>query len=543
MVAQPCGSGVSEAITTDSLCHDGRDMTTRRTRSERVHLQVQVHGDGDEPENDDVLTRFPWPMTAFAAGVLAVVTTWLVVTIPALGLWVIDRTAPFAEAVQMATRVWIAAHGGGLQVGRSLWTVVPLGVTITFIPIVWFLTRRAALVVAEQTEEAAEPERLRFALKCAGLVIMAYTMGVVAISAATGVTERWGIVLAHGLGVSVLGAWPGVMRPFRVFVLDRLPWWAQPVPMAMVRSWGVTFVGGVVAVATTFVQQWPRVIALQDELGFTGAGVAAAWVTQAAFWVNLVLWGVSWVLGAGIRLGAQSVLTPVGTDIGFLPAIPVFGAVPPEGPHHEGLMLWLVVGVLAGAVAAISVLRSLPHARCDETAVVGGLSGVLGGLLVVATAMLSGGDLGTGNLTGLGPRGIELLVLAPAIMGLSGLTVGLVWGLVRMSRMRRAEQKAESGEGSDTTGPSAGSGDIDSNDGDGDSSDEDDAPTSETEDSGVWDRLDAEDPQINEEPTVDVEEGAVEEGAVEEGAVEEGVADEGEEPTNPRLGPVQRPEQ
>lgn len=191
-------------------------------------------------------------------------------------------------------------------------------------------------------------------------------------------------------------------------------------------------------------------------------------------------------------------------------------------------MLWLVVGVLAGAVAAISVLRSLPHARCDETAVVGGLSGVLGGLLVVATAMLSGGDLGTGNLTGLGPRGIELLVLAPAIMGLSGLTVGLVWGLVRMSRMRRAEQKAESGEGSDPTRPSAGSGDIDSNDGDGDSSAEDDAPTSETEDSGVWDRLDAEDPQINEEPT---------------GAVEEGAVEEGEEPTNPRLGPVQRPEQ
>jgi hypothetical protein len=76
-------------------------------------------------------------------------------------------------------------------------------------------------------------------------------------------------------------------------------------------------------------------------------------------------------------------------------------------------------------------MRARPAARCDETSLVGGLSGLLAGLCLVALAWASGGDLGAQRLAGLGPRLLPLLVLSATTMGLAGMLVGLVLGLVR----------------------------------------------------------------------------------------------------------------
>jgi hypothetical protein len=62
-------------------------------------------------------------------------------------------------------------------------------------------------------------------------------------------------------------------------------------------------------------------------------------------------------------------------------------------------------------------------------AIVGGCAGVISGLVVVGLAALSGGDLGVLRLVGLGPLLLSLLVLAPAIMGLSGLLAAALAGL------------------------------------------------------------------------------------------------------------------
>ncbi|NHB85614.1 hypothetical protein G7085_16155 [Tessaracoccus sp. HDW20] len=38
---------------------------------------------------------------------------------------------------------------------------------------------------------------------------------------------------------------------------------------------------------------------------------------------------VAWLLGAGITVGEGSLVTMAASDAGLLPAIPIFGAVPP----------------------------------------------------------------------------------------------------------------------------------------------------------------------------------------------------------------------
>ncbi|NHB85615.1 hypothetical protein G7085_16160 [Tessaracoccus sp. HDW20] len=82
-------------------------------------------------------------------------------------------------------------------------------------------------------------------------------------------------------------------------------------------------------------------------------------------------------------------------------------------------------------MAAAVVTLARPRARFDSTALVGALAGVLAGLLVVVACALGSGSLGADRLAVIGARTGPLAVFAPTLLGLSGLTVGLVLGLLR----------------------------------------------------------------------------------------------------------------
>jgi hypothetical protein len=91
---------------------------------------------------------------------------------------------------------------------------------------------------------------------------------------------------------------------------------------------------------------------------------------------------------------------------------------------------WLVVGVAAGAVAAWTAVAPQRRARFDETALVGGLAGVVAGVALTVVAVFSRGNLGIARMVGVGPRPVELFVMACSLLGISGMAAGLVIGLL-----------------------------------------------------------------------------------------------------------------
>jgi hypothetical protein len=167
------------------------------------------------------------------------------------------------------------------------------------------------------------------------------------------------------------------------------------------------------------------------------AGGIALLAAQLALTPNAVVWATSYALGGGFTLGNGSVVAPAGTDLGVLPGLPLLGALPAPGPGPVSALFWLAAGVLAGGVAAWLVVRGRPQARFDETSLVGGAAGVLGGLLFVGLGWATGGDLGTLRLSGLGPLLLPLLVMAVTTLGLSGMVTGLLLGLWQRGRRRR----------------------------------------------------------------------------------------------------------
>jgi len=196
----------------------------------------------------------------------------------------------------------------------------------------------------------------------------------------------------------------------------------------------VLVAAGAAVVVSALALHRDRVAALTAALEPGVLGGVALLLGQLAFAPNLCVWAGSYALGAGFGLGTGSVVAPAGSQLGLLPGIPILGALPAAGPGSAQLLWWLAAGVLAGAAGASLAVLGRPPVRFDESSLIGGLAGLLGGATFAGLAWAASGDLGTLRLVELGPRLLPLLIMAATTVGLAGLITGLLLGLVRRRR-------------------------------------------------------------------------------------------------------------
>lgn len=364
---------------------------------------------------------------------LAAVASWIIVAGLSVVGWLPGEAGELGGALGLGTVFWLLGHGAVVTVAGSAWTLAPLGITVIAWVIVravaGFAGRQALLATLTTGGDLPWADRARAAGRVTGVLAGSYLLVLVLVAAVVGTVDLrlvGGTVL-----LAITAAAVGVCQGIQLDVLGLLPAWARPVPRAVMASLLVIGAGAAAALAATMVRNLDRTTALTTELGGGPSGAIALTALQLAFLPTLLVWTASWVLGPGFSVGVGTVVSPADTQLGLLPAVPVSGALPPEGPGVVADFGWLAVGVLAGAMAAVMVMRARPRARFDETALVGGLAGVLAGLVFPVLAVLATGNLGDNRLTGLGPDVIELFVVVPALLGLSGMAVGLGWGLVR----------------------------------------------------------------------------------------------------------------
>ncbi len=412
-------------------------LSPRRTDVElALHASTPADPDHARTSPDDAPPRIGWFLAALLGGLLTLAATWLLVTgLTVLG-WVTGEPGSLEGALTVGTRLWLAASGVGIQLGRLGVTLVLWGVTA----LTAFLVSRAAAYAVR----SARPEAAPRALPVGVTVVATYVVPVLVVAAFEG---RLSLAPGHLLAVvlvlfasSLHGASRALGRP----LTRSWPAWTRPVPRAVLGAQAVLVGAGAVVAVTGLVQHLDRVVALQQGLHAGVTGTIALVALQLALAPNAFVWATSYALGGGFTLGNGSLVAPAGTDLGVLPGLPLLGALPVEGPGPTTALWWLAAGVLAGAVAAWLVVRARPQARFDETSLVGGLAGLLGGLVFVGLAWATSGDLGTVRLVSLGPLLLPLLVMAVTTLGLSGMVTGLALGLWRRRRRRpRAAATAE----------------------------------------------------------------------------------------------------
>ena len=402
-----------------------------RRRRGTTGLDVVVDGHRDE-ESARSEPWLPWWLASAAAAVLTVVISWVLVCgLFALG-WLATTDIDFTSIFTDGTRVWLLGFLSGATVVGLHISVAPLGMTLANLALAVGLASFAAgQARLAAPDELSGHQRRGLALRVVGVFTLVHTLAVLVPSFVVASTEESARALVGAAALGLIASLVGASRVFQWRIVDDWPRWLRPVPAGVAASVLVMLTAGAAVLALGLIQNRDRITALHESLEPGTMGSILLLVLQLLWLPNLVLWCTSWALGAGFQFGLGSVISPAQNQVGMLPAIPVLGAMPESGPGSSLQVLWLASGLVAGAVGAIVVLRARPRARFDETALVGGLVGVLAGLALLGLGMLSSGDLGVGRLVALGVRPTHLFVMAPTLLGIAGVLTGAVMGLLR----------------------------------------------------------------------------------------------------------------
>lgn len=408
-------------------------MAPRRTRkSDRVSLAVEGLAADESAAPAVRAPAVPWLAAALAGGLLCAFAGWVVIAAPVTLAWLTAPAGELSGALALSTQVWLLSHGAGGSLGRLHVTLVPLGLTVMFavmlLGVAGWAARQAQL--GHPDDDLPDEARRRITGRVTLATALSYASSVGVASFLTSTPQQTARALAGAALLSVLAAAVGAARTVDWRPYASLPRWLRLVPRSAAAALLVMLVASAALLATALWRSAGRIAALTAALGADPLGQSALLVAQLAYLPNALLWCGSWLVGAGFSLGDASVVSPMWTQVGMLPAIPLTGAVPDASYGRWVNLAWMVGGVLAGATAAW-VAGQGRRVRFDEQALVGALAGVVAGAAFTLVALTSRGDLGVSRLTDLGPRPLALAVMAPTLLGLSGMVAGLTLGILR----------------------------------------------------------------------------------------------------------------
>ena len=422
------------------------------------------------------------PMPLWLQGALesaqAAIISALVVVLPLAAVWATDgfenRKVDFLA--RLAGQAWLLIHGVPLQLasvnvgtaaqpGSGVLSLFPLGLTLIPFLLAWRAGRRLARAsYTDQLWQAFLGALLVYGAFGAATAFVCRTQEVV--------INIWLAMLLplipFGLGMVVgsrreAGSWS------RLIGVDAVDWiartsqhsrWAGSYFASAIKAGSVALMASLalaaVLLAVDLGIHWTEIIAVYEGLKAGALGGAVLTIAQLGYLPNLVLFTLAWSSGAGFSLGVGSHAGPLGTAVGPLPAIPVFGALP-TGQLDFGAAA-LVLPVLAGLLAGWWFLREGEN-HFDEwlsikirarwftaavsTLVLGALIGAVAGVLAGALAWMARGSAGIGRLTEIGPDPLWTAAWLAAEVGI-GVVIGYAAGpwLERRQKLREADLEA-----------------------------------------------------------------------------------------------------
>ena len=379
------------------------------------------------------------PLSIVAAGVTAAIGValagYLAITIFVLVTWALDAasTGTVSDVLATSAAGWLVTHGVTVTTPTAVLGVPPLGLTLL---LAWLLARAGRVAAASAGVSSAGQ-----AIRVATALAAAYGVLALVMLAPLAAFDVSAHPVATFLGpylLSFLAGGVGACRTTRVWPQLRA---LLPGPVrAAVPGVGIvvgTLLGaGALCLSLSLVLRRDAVSGMLADLDPNLAGLVLVAVLSVLYVPTAVVWTASYVTGAGLTLGAGTVVSPLELAPGPLPSFPLFAAAPTDGPDT---LLWILLGVplAAGILAALRVVRDVPRQdrwwrtaghRMAAVAVVGAASAVAMGAL----AVLTGGPLGGDRLTWLGPMPgwLALVVFCEVLAGGAvGLLVGLRGGV------------------------------------------------------------------------------------------------------------------
>lgn len=144
--------------------------------------------------------------------------------------------------------------------------------------------------------------------------------------------------------------------------------WSIATVLSPATRVGLAVVAALVLVSSTMIALalgfgWIEVARLYEGMHVSILGGVMLTIGQLAVLPNLIVWGMSWIAGPGFAIGTGSSVTALGTQLGPMPAFPVFVAIP-TGGFDRGI-IFVLIPVLVAFIGTVLVRRFTDEMRWE----------------------------------------------------------------------------------------------------------------------------------------------------------------------------------
>ncbi|GGO74185.1 cell division protein PerM [Nonomuraea cavernae] len=414
---------------------------------------------GVSPDDDE--SRRPLPVSGMLAAActlgvgLAILTTltlvgWIAAPSGALG-------AGLPGVFRTAAQLWLAAHHAGFAIPGGRIGLLPLGLMLLPALLLYRAARwmardadlrlrlPARLPKNSPREQASARRRAQFVLVIqAGVSLAApYALlaGLIALVARNEITQPFiGEALFSHFALAFLAGVLATARtigPWRA-MLRLLPERVRALTVGTAVATAVMLAAGLVLVLVAVALNFGQVRELSGVLSPGLVGGLLLLLLQLLYLLNVVIWAFSYIAGPGFAIGTGTLVAPTGVHLGAVPTLPLLGALPDSGTVPGWMMAVVAVPFAAGMVAGIVVARISPSPSYEAAPLWGFLTGVSSGLVAGGLAALSGGPIGGGRMSAVGPSPWEVALSITLEVGVAaGISAG-VTNLLLLNRRARA---------------------------------------------------------------------------------------------------------
>lgn len=324
-------------------------------------------------------------MGGFDALVVAIVSIAVLVAGTSLSWWLdAGTTGSWLGSFHNAIHIWFAANGVGLGFSASTYSgleipawvfwSLPLGATLTFFGLgyrgglrlygakeLWpgWLTAAAVYVTVSTLALSVSGEPGIYP-NTAGVYILptlVYMSGVLFGSLFGGVPHR--------ASTFVVASERAAGKAWVATLPDKVGWLLASIGSPALRA-ATGFVFALQAISAVLLAvllgfNWLNVIQLYEQLQGGIFGGFGATLLQIGYLPNVVFYVSSWLVGPGFAIGAGSNISPLGTAVGPMPTIPLFGTIP-ASDFTLGMAVLLVPAIIA-IVVNVAIKRHAEAAR------------------------------------------------------------------------------------------------------------------------------------------------------------------------------------
>ena len=261
------------------------------------------------------------------------------------------------------------------------------------------------------------------------------------------------LFLASGLA---LATWVGSRAPGGQVLQGAIPAGLLAILRTGVKTAGASVLGVLVAaalaVAGLILASFAELIVLYEALQPGAWGIVVLSMGQLALLPTAIVWSAMWMVGPGFALGTGALISPWGTTVQALPALPLLGIIPDNPPVASAMIIAIPLAVAFGAgVAATTILlgdkpqklwgdvqsteiHQQPLVQIVAASVLAGGLGAAGGFVV---ATLTSGHAGPGRFQNVGADPAQIALW----WGLE-VFIGVLLGLVSGALGRRSQKVA-----------------------------------------------------------------------------------------------------